>query len=232
MERVCEPELMDGERQARAYAEADFSASDQALVARIEALFGAALGPRIVDLGCGPGNITFPLAARHPQAAVLGIDGAAAMLAIAEERRFALASGLDGEPPGAPGLPSFRCVVLPDAAFEAGLAGRCSTVVSNSLLHHLHQPQVLWRTLRRLAAPGAAVLIKDLRRPADEGALQALVQRHMVGAPAVLRHDFTASLRAAFTPAEVEDQLCKAGLNALQVHPRDDRYLEIQGRLP
>ncbi|MEB3171284.1 MAG: class I SAM-dependent methyltransferase [Synechococcaceae cyanobacterium] len=231
MERVCEPELMEGVLQARAYADADFAASDQALVERIGALFGADLGPRIADLGCGPGNITFSLAARYPGAAVLGIDGAAAMLAIAEERRRARAAAAEGAP-GSPPLPGFRLARLPDAALEEELAGRCSALVSNSLLHHLHEPQVLWRTLRRLAAPGAAVLVKDLRRPHDEDELRALVERHMVGAPAVLRHDFFASLQAAFTPAEVEAQLRRAGMAQLQVQALADRYLEIQGRLP
>jgi trans-aconitate 2-methyltransferase len=40
---------------------------------------------RVVDLGCGPGNSTALLALRWPQADVLGIDSAAAMLAKARE---------------------------------------------------------------------------------------------------------------------------------------------------
>lgn len=36
---------------------------------------------RVVDLGCGPGNVTTLLAARFPQAEVTGIDSSAAMLA-------------------------------------------------------------------------------------------------------------------------------------------------------
>lgn len=225
MQRVCEPELMDGRQQARAYAEADFAVSDQALVERIVALFGTDLGALIVDLGCGPGNISFRLADRYHQAAVLGIDGAAAMLAIAAERLRSL-------PPGAwaAGL-RFRQAVLPCSALEAELAGRCSALVSNSLLHHLHDPQVLWQTVRRLAVPGAVLYVKDLRRPATEEALSALVARHMDEAPAVLRHDYTASLRASFTTQEVAEQLEQAGLSGLAVEAVEDRYLEIAGRL-
>ena len=76
MQRTPEPELMDGADQAQAYAAADFSAGDQALIERLDQLFPAGLGPRLADLGCGPGNISFRLARRHPQAEVLGIDGA------------------------------------------------------------------------------------------------------------------------------------------------------------
>ncbi len=59
MERIPEPELMDGAEQVLAYAEADFAASDAALVERLAHRSGADPGVRLADLGCGPGNITF-----------------------------------------------------------------------------------------------------------------------------------------------------------------------------
>ena len=40
---------------------------------------------RVVDVGCGPGNSTRLLAARFPEAGLLGIDSSAAMLASARE---------------------------------------------------------------------------------------------------------------------------------------------------
>jgi 2-polyprenyl-3-methyl-5-hydroxy-6-metoxy-1,4-benzoquinol methylase len=105
-------------------------------------------------------------------------------------------------------------------------------LVSNSLLHHLHDPAVLWSSLRQLAAPGALVVVRDLRRPADGAALRALVARHGAGAPAVLRRDFAHSLRAAFRPEEVRQQLAAAGLERLEVRPWQDRYLDIWGTMP
>lgn len=44
-----------------------------------------------VDLGCGPGNATALLAARYPQAEIVGIDSSEAMLASARERLPGLA---------------------------------------------------------------------------------------------------------------------------------------------
>lgn len=41
---------------------------------------------RVVDLGCGPGNSTELLAARWPEAEVVGVDNSPAMLASARER--------------------------------------------------------------------------------------------------------------------------------------------------
>jgi 2-polyprenyl-3-methyl-5-hydroxy-6-metoxy-1,4-benzoquinol methylase len=225
IERVCEPELMDGAEQAQAYAEADFSASDQAMVERIAVCFGSELGKRILDLGCGPGNITFRLASRYPSSQVLGVDGSGAMLAIAiarlnqqQQHQNSLFSG----------VVSFKQALLPSLQLEGGY----DAVVSNSLLHHLHDPQVLWSTVRQLAAPGAAIYIKDLRRPADQAALDHLVATHAAGAPPVLQHDYRHSLRAAFTAYEVEDQLRQAGLEQLLVGAAEDRYLEVIGRYP
>jgi SAM-dependent methyltransferase len=155
---------------------------------------------------------------------VLAIDGAPSMLALA-------ARELERRRQAEPELPRrllFRLSCLPDPALPGGF----SAVVSNSLLHHLHDPAVLWGAVRQLAAPGACIYVKDLRRPADAAAVEALVQRHAADAPPVLQHDYRASLHAAFTPEEVRGQLRAAGLaGSLQVAPTDDRYLEVWGRL-
>jgi SAM-dependent methyltransferase len=232
MRRTVEPELMDDPLQVLAYAQADFRASDQALVDRLVEIFGESLGdgpgPRLVDLGCGPGNISFLLAERFPQASVLGLDGAAAMLEVAE-RELADRDLVDRDLAKRLG---FAEVLL---GHESLSYGGFTAVVSNSLLHHLHDPQALWRHLRQLAAPGAAVYIKDLRRPATPGAALALQQMHLASAPPVLQRDYLASLHAAFEPGEVEAQLRSAGLpvgeGGLRVAALDDRYLEVWGRL-
>jgi len=91
---------------------------------------------------------------------------------------------------------------------------------------------VLWRAVARWGAPGALVMVRDLRRPESPEALREQVERHAGNAPAVLRRDYAASLAAAFRPEEVEAQLAAAGLEDLRVSPRDDRYLDVSGRLP
>jgi len=263
MERIVEPELMDDPLQARAYAEADFDRSDQAFAERFLALVGqpfprpqppgaggggawgpsSAPGDGIVDLGCGPGNISFRLAAALPQARVVGLDGAATMVALAETQRQ-LHPGLW------PQL-RFQQLRLPLAGAAspgidpvAALGGPFAAVVSNSLLHHLHDPLVLWHAVGQLAAPGATIYIKDLRRPTSAVEADALTERYAAGAPAVLRRDFRASLAAAFTAAEVEVQLAQAfhrwsangtlptAWSGLTVAEMEDRYLEIHGRWP
>ena len=236
MERVPEPELMDDPQQATAYAEADFRATDAALVERILAGFGRDPAGPILDLGCGPGNISFPLAQRCPASRVVGLDGAASMLAIAERRRREAPTELQRR------LLFLKRILTPSGLATGGdpaatadsqlPPGSFRAVVSNSLLHHLHNPQALWGAIRHLAAPGAAIHICDLRRPNDQKALEALVAEHAAEAPPVLRRDYANSLAAAFRPSEVEAQLRQADLGTLQVEALADRYLEVRGRLP
>jgi len=220
--RTPEPELMDGAEQVEAYAAADFHASDQAMVERLAGLCGNDPGPLLVDLGCGPGNISFLLARRFPRAAVLGLDGAPRMLRTAEQRLAA--------EPALAGRLRFEQALLPLAAGFS--AGGFSAVLSNSLLHHLHDPLGLWTSVARLAAPAAFVYVQDLRRPPSAAAVEELVAASMADAPEVLRRDYRASLHAAFTPAEVTDQLRQAGLAGLRVEPLGNCYLEVWGRLP
>jgi len=224
MQRIPEPELMDEAGQVLAYAQADFAASDAAMVERLAQLCADDPGMALLDLGCGPGNISLHLAARWPTAKVLGLDGAPMMLAVARER-------LAGAPPGLADRLRFEQALLPLAA-AGELEAHFSAVVSNSLLHHLHDPAVLWQTVAQLGAPGAFIYVQDLRRPANAEAVEALVAIEMASAPEVLRRDYRASLHAAFTVAEVREQLEHAGLAAqLQVAPLQERYLEVWGQL-
>ena len=221
MKRTPEPELMDDAAQAEAYAAADFAESDNRLVRLFADRFVDDFDGRVVDLGCGPGNITFRFAAAHPRCTVLGVDGAAAMVAQAEKRRA------EGDPG------SHRCTFrvstlpdpsLPERAFDA--------VLSNSLLHHLADPATLWETVHHLAAPGAFVLMGDLFRPDTEQTARDLVARCAANEPGVLRQDFYNSLLAAFTPDEVRQQLRQARLTPLAVERISERHLMVWGHLP
>lgn len=221
MLRVPEPELMLDLDQASAYAGADFSASDDRFVERFMELFGSPDAGEIIDLGCGPGNIALRMAEAFPRCTVAAVDGAAAMLDIARKRAAAM--------PGAKSRIRFIETILPSSILPTKSA---SAVVSNSLLHHLHEPAGLWMTLRQVAAPGASVLIVDLRRPETTAAAQSIVDTYARDEPEILRQDFYNSLLAAFEVDEVKQQLDAAGLVELQVQAVGDRYLEVAGRMP
>ncbi len=220
MKRIREPELMDDEAQARAYAEADFEEPNSHFAALYDEFIGRLPeGAAVLDLGCGPGDITLRIAAAHPQIEIHGLDGSAAMLAFGHA---ALA-----QQPGLRERVSFIEGLVPDALLPRA---RYDAVISNSLLHHLHDPETLWRMIQARARPGAPVLVMDLMRPADEPAAQALVAQYAANEPEVLRRDFYNSLLAAFELDEVRQQLELAGLARLEVKPVSDRHLLVSGR--
>ena len=228
MERLPEPELMNDAAQVQAYADADFSAGDQDLIRNLEQLLSkeqrSSNPPCLfLDLGCGPGNISERLARRWPRARVIGIDAAENMLSVARRRQQQAADLCALE---------YQCIALMNLGQDqASLPCLADVVVSNSLLHHLHDPQVLWRGLAQITAPGAVILHRDLRRPETNDQAEALQRKHLKGAPAILIRDFLASLQAAFTVAEVNAQLKEAGLEKLKVCEIGDRHLEVSGTI-
>ena len=104
-------------------------------------------------------------------------------------------------------------------------------ILSNSFLHHLHDPTVLWRCVRRHAKTGTLVFITDLFRPASRARAKALVRKYSHAEPSILKRDFYNSLLAAFTPDEIMEQLAEAKLDQLCVQVVSDRHLMIYGRI-
>ena len=213
---------MEGEEQARAYAEADFSEPNTLFLELLARLIPGRLeGARVLDLGAGNGDIVVRFLTAYPGATCDALDGSPAMLAHARAALERL--------PGVAARCRLLCHTLPCAELARG---HYDLVLSNSLLHHLHDPQVLWQTVRQTARPGALVLVMDLMRPASAAWAAALVETYAADAPEVLRTDFRNSLHAAFEPQEVVGQLREAGLDTLEVGVVSDRHLAVSGRLP
>ncbi len=228
MQRYPEPELMNAPDQVIAYSDADFSSGDHSVIERLSQLMEQALpvlpeAALILDLGCGPGNISERLAARWPLSRVIGLDGASSMIDIANQR-------LHGAKPAINNLTYLLFDLSRNSLDKIPQANNASVIVSNSLLHHLHEPQVLWELVKNLAGPATFMLHRDLRRPSNELEVDALCARYVSTAPLVLQRDFRASLIAAFTADEIREQLDQAGLGQFTVMEIGDRYLEVFGR--
>jgi SAM-dependent methyltransferase len=221
MKRIPEPDdLMDDAEQALAYAQEDFAEARELFLAHFARLHDDRPRGSILDLGCGPADIPLALAAQYPDLHIDAVDGAEAMLAHAREalRRQ----------PGLAGRMQVICDYLPSAKLPRR---HYDAVVSNSLLHHLHDPGDLWNTVQQCARSGAAICVMDLLRPQDETTLETLVTEHASTAPDVLRRDFRNSLYAAYTTDEVRTQLATAGLAGLAVQQVSDRHLLVAGTL-
>lgn len=220
MRRTPEPELMDEPAQVRAYAEADFSEPHDRFVDLFARRFPHLQPREILDLGCGPGDVSRRLARAFPSCQVIGIDGAPAMLATGKEKNRL--AGLDGRI-------HLHLGYLPDAPLPKRTF--CA-IVSNSLLHHLARPSALWSTVRRAGAIGTAVFVMDLRRPPSAEAALALVEQYAADEPEILRRDFENSLHAAYREDEIRGQLLEAGLDSLTTEVVSDRHLIVHGTIP
>lgn len=213
---------MDTDEQAAAYAAADFEAPHSRVIELFRETFPAEeIAGDVLDLGCGPGDIALRFARAFPKSNVIGIDGSAAMLKLGHRI-------VHQQPPELRDRVLLVHGLLPGANLHGQ---RFDTVISNSLLHHLHDPRVLWDAVSKFARPGARVFIVDLMRPENEAAAQKLMEQYCVGEPEVLRRDFFNSLLAAFTPDEIRAQLTAAGLGHFDVRPVSDRHVLIAGRM-
>lgn len=205
--------------QAAAYGGADLSSVHSGVVSAYIDRFGRLGGGVLLDLGCGTADVSIRFAQAFSGIRVHGVDGSDAMLAEGEQRvraaRLDTRIGLERR-------------LVPDERLETR---SFDAVIANSLLHHLADPQVLWRTVCRAAKPGAPVLVVDLRRPADAAAVRALVSEHAGDAHPLVQRDFTNSLHAAYTVEEVRRQLAEAGV-PFTVDPAGDLHLVVAGLAP
>jgi ubiquinone/menaquinone biosynthesis C-methylase UbiE len=222
MKRTPEPgELMDDAEQALAYAEEDFAEARELFLDQFTRLVPGGFTGHALDLGCGPADIQIALAERHPRARIDALDAASAMLAHA---RAALA-----DRPQVASRMRLVCDHLPSSQLREK---SYDAVLSNSLLHHVANPAVLWRTIARCGKPGAAVCVMDLLRPPDGAAVDTLVALYAAASPEVLKRDFRNSLFAAYDLDEVKAQLAAAGLAILEASRISDRHLAVTGFLP
>ncbi len=227
LSRVPEPEIMDTDDEVDAYA----SAAAQSYLESIDRTFVDHIGrliadaglegsARVLDFGCGPGQIPIMIAQRWPEMRVLGIDAGPNM--IEQAHKETAAAGVSVKyavvrlgPQGAARLP------YGDNDFDI--------VLCNSVLHHLDDPVGTLDELARVAKPAGAVLVRDLLRPpAPAYPLHVRIfGRHYSGE---MRRLFEVSVRAAYTMAEMKEMLdsSKLGDGRTRVFQRGLTHLGIE----
>ena len=110
MERIIETELMEDPVGAEGYAGADFKEAHSRVIELFDAVFpGIDIAGTVLDLGCGPGDVTFRLAHRFPAADLVAVDGSAAMISLA--RKTGMLLGSRAVPPHPGRMPMLISVV-------------------------------------------------------------------------------------------------------------------------
>jgi ubiquinone/menaquinone biosynthesis C-methylase UbiE len=208
--RILEPEVMDSAEEARDYDAMDHRQVNERFVADFLAFRAA--GGNVLDVGAGTAQIPIELCQRSAGVRVVAIDAARHMieLGVANVGRAGYADRIRLELCDAKQLP------FPAASFDA--------VISNSIVHHIPQPESVLAEMLRAVKPAGAIFVRDLARPADEATLRRLVAQYAGDANAHQQQMFAESLHAALTVEEIRDLVATLGFPAGSVQMTSDRH--------
>ena len=231
MDRTVEPELMEKEDQVISYAKADFSEGENNLIKQIDHYLiknNICLNEKelIVDLGCGPGNISEKLSIKWPKANVVGIDGSKEMIRIAElnKKNSLNRSRLKNL--------SYICADIKSLKLsEISFGKNISLLVSNSLIHHITYLENFFNCIERLSSDLTINFHKDLKRPNDEKSALFLKEKCGEKYNDILTNDYYASLKASYTAKELKNFIFENKLSSLEVFEEGDQYLVIYGKV-
>ncbi len=231
MERIPEPELMEKKEQVISYDEADFSEGEVNFINQINHYLSKkniSLGEKdlIVDLGCGPGNISEKLAIKWPNTEVVGIDGSKEMILRAERNKKIAAKQKE--------LKNLRyvCSDIKDIKSNNFLINKkISLLVSNSLIHHITHLEDFFNTIRGLSSKITVNFHKDLKRPLDEKSALELKAQCSNEYNEILTNDYYASLIASYTFKELKNFTLENDLSSLDVFEDGEKYLIVYGNV-
>ena len=231
MERTVEPELMEREEQVISYAKADFSEGENNFINQINYYLvkndiNLNNGELIVDLGCGPGNISEKLSKKWPKATVIGIDGSKEMIRLAKLKKENSSNSKS-----LTNLSYFCADIKNLKPREISIKQKISLIVSNSLIHHITYLDDFFNCLKTLSNKKTINFHNDLKRPNDEKLALELKEKCAQKYNDILTNDYYASLKASYTSKELKNFIFKSKLSSLEVFEEGDQYLVIYGKV-
>jgi len=113
---------------------------------------------RVLELGCGTGNLSLRLSAKFPNATFSSVDGSAEMVSLTRSRLEGAAAAVARR---AEFITSkFENLSLPTASFDL--------VVSSISLHHVEDKETLYQSVHALLRPGGCICFADQIRGSPE----------------------------------------------------------------
>jgi ubiquinone/menaquinone biosynthesis C-methylase UbiE len=97
-------------------------------------------------------------------------------------------------------------------------------VISNSIIHHIPDPEKCLAEVVRVTRPGGLIFFRDLLRPRDRKTLMAQVQQYCGAEAAYAQQLFADSLHAALTLDEVRRMVHELGFPESSVIASSDRH--------
>ena len=212
MKRVPEPDLMEQKEQAYAYANADFSNSNGLFLEKLFEFCSITDETKILDVGCGDGEIPIKIY-KKTKSKITVLDGSSAMLD--EFSKKMSANNIDD------------IKIIQGRYEDTHLSEKnFDILISNSVLHHVKSPKKFWEKSFNLVRQQGQIVLMDLFRPSNEHELLTILEKYG-GSNQVLLNDFENSLRAAYTPYEVEGQLSSFPSISSSVKAISDRHFFV-----
>ena len=212
MKRVPEPDLMEQKEQAYAYANADFSNSNGLFLEKLFEFCTITDETKILDVGCGDGEIPIKIY-KKTKSKITVLDGSSAMLD--EFSKKMSANNIDD------------IKIIQGRYEDTHLSEKSFDIlISNSVLHHVKSPKKFWEKSFNLVRQQGQIVLMDLFRPSNEHELLTILEKYG-GSNQVLLNDFENSLRAAYTPYEVEGQLSSFPSISSSVKAISDRHFFV-----
>ena len=187
---------------------------DQAFVDRVIAL-GASTG-HFLDVGTGPAQIPLLLAKACPNIQITAIDLAEEMLKIAEQH--VIDAGLRDQITLQ--LVDAKDLPFPDKSFDG--------LISNSIVHHIHDALKALIDMGRVVKPNGLVLIRDLIRPETIADAQGFVDKYAADDTPYQQKLYYDSFLASFTIPEVNEMLFQMNIPGATVVKSTDRHWSIE----
>ena len=113
-----------------------------------------------------------------------------------------------------------KTLPYPDNTFDG--------LISNSIVHHIHDAMTALQEMGRVARPKGPVLIRDLIRPETPADAQAFVDKYAAEDTPHQQKLYYDSFLAAFTIAEVNEMLTQIDMPGAVVVQSTDRHWSIE----
>ena len=232
--RTLEPEVMDTVEDAREYNRMDHSEVNQRFVAELFAFLdanGKRLGPLdvkdldeasghtamdriadVLDVGTGTALIPIELCKQSEEVRVMAIDMAVSMLDLATVNLdiASMRHRID-----------LQQVDAKDMGYEDGMF---DAVVSNSIVHHIPEPQLVIAEMHRVTRSGGAIFVRDLMRPSDAATVDGLVETYAGNESEYSQRLFRESLHASLSLDEMKSMVGALGYDVASVVATSDRH--------
>jgi len=203
---------MDTDQEADQYDAMDHNEVNQRFVADL--LAAGDTGRDILDIGTGTAQLPIELCNTSDieDLRVMAIDLSVPMLDVAR-MNIDMASMLDRIQ-----LEHFDAK---DTPFEDEMF---TTVISNSIVHHIPEPLAVLKEAHRVLAAGGLMFFRDLMRPDTTEDVEQLVATYTCNETESAQQLFRQSLHAALTVDEMRELVAHTGYDPQTVQATSDRH--------